>query len=61
MEWASLVIILLISYVIFSIHSVRLVDDGECIYIVYTLEKYDTDHLPYTSINKIRIWKRSKK
>lgn len=51
----------MISYLIFSIHSVRIVDDGESIHIVYTIEKYDSDHLPYTSINKIRIWKRSKK
>jgi len=62
MEWWGIIaLILMVSYLIFSIHSVRLVDDGDEIYIVYLMDKYDTDHLPYTSVNKIRIWKRSKK
>jgi hypothetical protein len=61
MQWWDIVLLLMVSYLIFSIHSVRLVDDGDTIYIVFMKDKYDTDHLPYTSVNKIRIWKRSKK
>lgn len=61
MQWWDIVLLLMVSYLIFSIHSVRLVDDGDAIYVVFMRDKYDSDHLPYTSVNKIRIWKRSKK
>lgn len=56
----GLILILMVSYIIFSIHGVRLVDDGESIYIIFSIEKYNSDGLPYTSIQKITIWRRKK-
>lgn len=52
------VIFCMILYIIFNIHSINIVDLDDGIYIVWCTEKFDSDFLPYTRTNRLKIWKK---
>lgn len=51
------IVLLIVSYMAITMHSVSLVDDGKYVKIVWVTEKIDTDGMPYTRVNSIIIWK----
>lgn len=51
------IVLLIVSYMAITMHSVSLVDDGKYVKIVWVTEKIDTDGIPYTRVNSIIIWK----
>lgn len=52
------VIFFMVLYIILSIHSINIIDSDDGIYLVWSTEKMDSDFLPYTQTNKIRLWKK---
>jgi len=51
------IVLLIVSYMAITMHSVSLVDDGKYVKIVWVSEKINTDGMPYTRVNSIIIWK----
>jgi len=54
------VMIIMVFYIILTIHSVQIIDTGEEIKIVWVQECVDSDLKPYTVMKSIVIWKRKK-
>jgi hypothetical protein len=54
------VMLVMIFYIILTIHSVQIIDTGEEIKLVWVQECVDSDLIPYTVIKSIVLWKRKK-
>ena len=51
------IILLIVGYIAIAMHSVSLIDDGQCLKLVWVTEKIDSDGMPFTRVNSLVLWK----
>jgi len=51
------IILLIVGYIAIAMHSVSLIDDGQCLKLVWVTEKIDSDGMPFTRVNSFVLWK----
>lgn len=49
-------ILISIVYIIISMHTFTIIDDGKAYKLVWVVEKLDSDKNPYTKIKSIVLW-----
>jgi hypothetical protein len=49
-------ILISIGYIIISMHTFTIIDDGKAYKLVWVVEKLDSDKNPYTKIKSIVLW-----
>lgn len=52
-----IIILLIVGYIAIAMHSVSLIDDGQCLKLVWVTEKIDSDGMPFTRVNSLVLWK----
>ena len=52
-----IIILLIVGYIAIAMHSVSLIDDGQCLKLVWVTEKIDSDGMPFTRVKSLVLWK----
>jgi len=52
-----IIILLIVGYIAIAMHSVSLINDGQCLKLVWVTEKIDSDGMPFTRVNSLVLWK----
>jgi len=52
-----IIILLIVGYIAIAMHSISLIDDGQCLKLVWVTEKIDSDGMPFTRVNSLVLWK----
>ena len=52
-----IIILLIVGYIAIAMHSVSLIDDGQCLKLVWVTEKIDSDGMSFTRVNSLVLWK----
>lgn len=52
-----IIILLIVGYIAIAMHSVSLIDDGQCLKLIWVTEKIDSDGMPFTRVNSLVLWK----
>ena len=52
-----IIILLIVGYIAIAMHSVSLIDDGQCLKLVWVTEKIDSDGMFFTRVNSLVLWK----
>lgn len=50
------IILLILVYILLSIYSVDLISTKDGTFIIWCIQKFDSDCFPYTKIIKIKLW-----